>query len=69
MRITVYHPRETAPGNGERTEFSGDGLDYRVEDGGHLRVTQWETDAERGDALFAAGAWNYVCRSRARPAT
>ena len=63
MRITVYHPRETAPGNGERTEFSGDTLNYDVEEGGHLRVGRWKTATEYGDALFAAGSWTYVCRS------
>lgn len=63
MRITVYHPVETAPGNGERTEFEGDSLEYRVEEGGHLRVLKWKTFTEHGDALFAAGAWTYVCRS------
>lgn len=63
-QITVYHPMETCPGNGERTVFDGGGdLDYRIEEGGHLRIMNWMASGRKGDALFAAGAWTYVCRS------
>lgn len=62
MKITVFHPH--IPGNGQSTEFEGANLDYRVEEDGHLRVWTWETDTARGDALFAAGTWTYVCRTK-----
>lgn len=62
MKITVHHPM--LPTNGGHTVFEGPDLDYRVEEGGTLRIIKWVTRSEQGDALFAAGQWAFVCRSR-----
>ena len=61
MKIVVFH--SPIAGNGDQTVFNGPDLEYRMEEGGALRIIRWATDTQKGDALFAPGQWVYVCRS------
>jgi hypothetical protein len=60
-KITVFHL--PIPGNGDSTVFEGAEVEYRMEEGGALRIMRWITATQKGDALFAPGHWLYVSRS------
>jgi hypothetical protein len=60
-KITVFHP--SISGDSDRTDFEGDGVEYRMEEGGALRIMHWTTGTKIGDTLFAPGHWHYVSRS------
>jgi hypothetical protein len=60
MAVTVYHTHHSEINQGH-TNFSGDEIEASVGEDGTLVVTKWQTNTERGVAMFAKGVWEYVC--------
>ena len=65
--ITIFHPAHTHI-NGGYTVFYGDRVGYEISPEGELFIADWCTENQTGSAVFARGAWAYVCTSSDREA-
>lgn len=61
--ITIFH---SASSDRVKTVFNGEQITHELGDDGVLFINNWQTDTERGYALFAKGEWAFVCQSQAK---